>query len=85
MIEMFLGIAGMMLVVAAFCGGFVFAKHTERKEIRVVADDVTLSEEEIEAKKRELIESEKAFKEQMSYGIEMAYRIPPQSRDGELI
>lgn len=85
MLEMFLGIAGMLLCLAAFVGGFVFGKQTMNKEIQIVTDEAELSEEEIEAKKRELLDSEKAFKEQMSYGYEMAYRIPPKPRDGELI
>lgn len=84
MLEMFLGVAGMLICLAAFVGGFVFGKQTI-KEIQLVTDEAELSQEEIEAKKRELLDSEKAFKEQMSYGYEMAYRIPPKPRDGELI
>lgn len=87
MLEFFLGAAGMLLIIAAFIAGFLFAKQTAKRESVSFTEmpDAELTQEEIEKKRKELLAENKAFNDQMGYSAAAAYRMEQTPEDGELI
>lgn len=85
MLEMFLGTAGMLLVLTAFVAGFMFAKQIEVKAESIKTADAEMTPEEAEKQRKAMLAEQEAFREQMSYGVEAAYRIETGPEDGGLI
>ena len=85
MLDILLGIIGMAIVICAFIAGVFFSKYILAKPEVFSSETDDLSEEEKEAKRKEMIAEQDAFKAQMTYGADMAYRIESEPEDGGLI
>ena len=85
MLDILLGIIGMAIVICAFIAGVFFARYFLAKPDVFSAEEDDLTEEEKEAKRKAMIAEQNAFKAQMAYGADMAYRIETEAEDGGLI
>lgn len=78
MFEFLAGTISMLLTIGAFIAGVWFGtKCLQRPSVTATVA------EETEEKKAERIAEQKAFDQQMAYGIEAAYRMPRSAHGGD--
>lgn len=78
MFEFLAGTISMLLTIGAFVAGVWFGAKIVTKP----TETITITEE-TEEKKNERIAEQKAFDQQMGYGVETAYRMPRSEHGGD--